>query len=976
LSVALAADTPASATIPKSATSVEFLKINFTAGTEGAVNITNLIFHRGGLGSADDFEDLYLYEGTTRLTDGRSVSAATNNVTFSGLSINIPSGTTKAISLVADMSDTETTPTNYFELVSADSITSDASVITGIFPIKGSTMTLSNAAEVGTITIAALADPANPKVGAKGATIAKFSLTAADEDMTLNELRLIVKGTIDNDDLTNLVLKIGNVELATDDALSNKGYMEFVLDAPYAFEDGDTKNFSVVADVAGEDGDTIEIYLDENTDLVAIGTDYGYGCGVDKDDYDGSEADKESDVELEAGQVTLAFNGPAASDVGTDTNDTVLMDFSITAQMFVTVKEMKVNINGTDLYQGDTVWSITDLKIKNKDTGVTVQGPEELDVTTGDTTDILTFTEDYDIQAGETLNLQITGDIGTEASGVADGDEFYVTIDISELDIEDANRDAVTDIVPSGDIEGNIMTVETSDLSIDLASTPTSKTYVTGKTGVEAVGFIFTATEASDLEITDLILTGYIACETASASDMDAGKDASASIQLKDIISAVSIYEGTDKIAGPETVTADTGVVTFDGFSWTIPAGESKTLTVKVDISTTAPYTGDDDLFAFDIDDVSDDITVYDSDGNALTLEDTDDQPNGATDPTIYQTIASAGSLDIVAASDQPDDGIVIAGDENVVLNKVKFTSENEAFVVEKISVYLDDTTDVGDIKNVIIEYPTETGTRTQSTTLEQSTASASFSGMTFYVPKDDSAVLTIKADLNTIADGATSGHDFSLDFRDYNFKAVGQSSSEILEQDDTGIDSVEGGTMYLFRTKPTFAKQDIPGFTGDLIPTTQKVAVFTITADDNSDLVFSDASGSLEFEISASSSGDDTNGSLILYDWNDNVIASSGTIDIDDTATVSFNFNIEGALDGGDKVTIPAGETKTFYIKADLTDFSGDGDYFKLRLEDDDGDEVKFIDDDRADYDAERTIPANTAPGLDIDFETFVNPS
>ena len=969
LNVSLASDTPASATIPKSATSVEFLKVNFTAGSEGAVTITNLALHRGGLGSSDDFDDLYLYENTTRLTDGRSVSAASNTVTFSGLSISIPSGSTKAISLVADMGTTATTPTNYFELVSASGITSDAVSVGGTFPIKGNTMTLSNAATVGEITIAALSDPANPKVGARGATVAKFSLNAASEDMTLNELRLIVKGTVDNDDLTNLVLKRGTEELATDAALSSKGYMEFVLATPYAFEDGDTKNFSVTADVSGEDGDSVEIYLDENTDLVAIGTDYGYGCGVDKGDYDGSEADDESDVDLEAGQITIAFNGPVATNVGLDTNDTVLMDFSITAQMFVTVKEMVVDIDGTDLYTSATYdKAIQDLKIKDKDTGVTIQGPEELDGTDDDDQPI-TFTEDYDIQAGETLNLQITGDIQDDNS-VADNDWFRATIDVSGLDIEDANRDSVTDIVPNSDIEGNALTVEEAALSVTLSAIPTSKTYVTGQAGIETVGFIFTATEASDIEVTDLTVTGYIADLAASVSDMFIGVNASSSVYLKDIVSAVYIYDGTDLIDGPEIV-EDDGDVIFDGFSWTISAGESKTVLVKTDISTTAPYDSSSDYFAFDIDDVSADITCYNDDGDAVSVSLTDHVNDGLNsdtlaDPTIYQAVAAAGSMTIEASADQPEAGIVIAGDTGVVFNKLDFTATDEAFVVEKVQIYLDDTTDVADILQITLSYPTKTGSRDQNANIEHSTASASFDGMTFYVPKDDTAVLTIKADINGILDGATSGHQFSIDFRENGFKAMGQASSEELEYDDTGIDEVTGNTMTLYRTAPTFAKIPISGHTGALIPTTQTVAQFSITADENHELNFTSASGSLKFDVIAS--GGNTNETdLYLYDWNDDIVASNVDQDLNSgTTDLAFIFEEQD-------VVIPAGQTKPFYIKANLQYFDDDGDYFQMRLEDDDAADIEFVDDDRAAHDVKRQGPADQIPGLDIDFETFI---
>jgi len=987
LSVALAADTPASATVPKSGTSVDFLKINFTAGSEGAVSITNLVLHRGGLGSTNDFDNLYLYEGTSRLTDGRSVSAATNNVTFSGLGISIPAGTTKAITLVADMGTTTTTPTNYFELVSDDSITSDASSITGTFPIKGNTMTLSNAATVGTVTIAALSDPANPKIGAKGATIARFSLAAANEDMTLNELRLVVKGTIDDEDLTNLVLKRGTEELATDAALSAKGYMEFVLATPYAFEDGDTKNFEVVADVAGESGDTVKIYLDEDMDLVAIGSDYGYGCAVTRTTYDGTTADTDSsDVTLEAGQITIAFNGPATSDVGLDTSDTVLLDFSITAQMFVTVKEMDVQFTGNDLK--DTVYTIQDLKIKNKDTGVTIQGPKELsaaDSTTDDNDMTISFTEDYDIQAGETLNLQITGDIQSSTYVATGTDWFKATIDISGLEIEDANRDTVTDIVPSGDIAGNTMSVVAASLTVALASSPatsepTEHTYVTGYSGAEAVGFSFTTVEASSIEVTDLTLTAFIAEELASDSDMDAGLDAAATVYVKDVVSAVSIYDGSvdpaNLIAGPETVTT-AGLVEFDNFSWTIPADTTKILIVGVDISTTAPYDGDSDFVAFDIDDVSADITCYDKDGDVVAVANTDRTNNALSsstnaDPYVFIEASSAGTL-TTALSGVPQAALVIAGDTDVPFNRIKFTSTDEAFLVDKITVVIDDVNDNTNVKRVKIKYLNESGNSvTESTALVG--ADAVFTGCTFWVPKNGSAYLEILADLNDVFSGATSTDAFQLEFKAQlagDFHAVGQDSGELIVGTDDNIDDADAAvvtskTMTVYRSIPAFEHVAISGYTGNLIPTTQKVAIFSITANGD-DVIFNKTSGSLTFDIIAS--GQAGNTALTLYDWNDDVVASIAAFDLSSGATdKEFAFDED---QGG--IIIPKGETKELYIKANLQYFSDDGDYFQMQLNDNTAADIEWMDDDRAAYDAVRQSPTNQMPGLDIDFETFL---
>jgi len=134
VTVALASDTPAGATVPKNAMSVPMIKVNLTAGNEDAI-VTGLRFHRVGVGSTSDFANVYLYDQTgARMTTGRSVNATSNLVEFNSLNISIPANGMKSYYVYADYNSPETTGGNHaFELADAASV-----VLSGTGTVSGS----------------------------------------------------------------------------------------------------------------------------------------------------------------------------------------------------------------------------------------------------------------------------------------------------------------------------------------------------------------------------------------------------------------------------------------------------------------------------------------------------------------------------------------------------------------------------------------------------------------------------------------------------------------------------------------------------------------------------------------------------------------------------------------------------------------------------------------------------------------------
>ncbi|MBU0648654.1 hypothetical protein KJ969_00890, partial [Patescibacteria group bacterium] len=238
LSAALASDTPAGATLPQGSSANDLLKVNLTASSDGAIILTSLHVKRTGVGASADWSNLYLYEGTTRLTSGRAINASTNIVEFNNLNKTIAASATLALTLVGDVATSRTAGAEHaFEVTASTSVGTDATV-SGTFPMKGNTFTIGSATGAA-VTIIKGTSPANPTVGAVEADVATFKLTASGANVELRQVSLIQAGSVTNSDLTNLKLLNSGNTLATAATMTDDKAI-FVLDTPFSILDGNT----------------------------------------------------------------------------------------------------------------------------------------------------------------------------------------------------------------------------------------------------------------------------------------------------------------------------------------------------------------------------------------------------------------------------------------------------------------------------------------------------------------------------------------------------------------------------------------------------------------------------------------------------------------------------------------------------------------------------------------------------------------
>jgi hypothetical protein len=840
LGVVLSAETPDAVTLPAYATAASVFAIDLTAG-DTDVTFNGFTVHKKGVGALAAAMQAYLYDGDDRLTAGKSLNSSTNNIEFSNVGLKVDAGTTKTIMMKIDVDHTLASGEVQFELVDAASVKSTADSATGDFPVVSETIGLSTT-DVGTITIAKNGSTTNPKVGEVGATVAKFTLVATTEAAKLQKLGLYVTGTIAGDDVTNLKLYVSGTTdpIAEVDGINANDLAQFILDTPYEIEKGGTKSFYVTADMApGRNADTLAIYIDENTDIEAIGATYGFGMAVTKTLYMNATAGGVACASgaqttcsfstLEGGDITITSSGPTATDVAVNSKDVHLMDFSIVSVSDVTFKNLDVHLTpgsldatavGAGLLNLTTA-NYTDIKIINTDTGETLMGPvdvtsfkttdegttaiSETDVSTGTDGDISSylFTDEFSMAAGETLHLALTTDVANESA--LSTDTLYATLALAGTypQIKDVNNKTLTNsasLVPASAITAKTMTIASASLTTALAAVPVagattnnSNTYVKGQKNIKFTGISAKCGTASTCKLTDMTLTGYM--DIGNDGTFAAGVDTA--VYVNTYVGSVWVDDGEGNHVATAKSVSSAGVVTYDSLSYTIPAGKTVVLYVIGDLSSnaTAAYN-----VAFSL--ASAGITYEDKDGNTNSSS---GAVNGTTAPTTYVSTSAGGVLTASVDAATTKDNIAVAGTSDVEIARFKFSGTREAFTVKALS--LQDyqlgvaTADLGEYDNNItsikIEYTNSAGT-VETKSGYMTAGNAQFSGMDLYLAKDDDAVMKVYATIPTIASGASAGEVIQLNLALNNFEALSGSGGETYKADklDAGSALLSVGTI------------------------------------------------------------------------------------------------------------------------------------------------------------------------------------
>jgi len=756
-SVVLASDNPAAANIPYGATGISFLKFTLT----GIETLNEVVIARTGLGLASDFSAVYLYDGATRLTSARSVDIGTNKAIF--ININLAVGTGKTLTVKADIANSSAliTRQDAFNVVSIN-----GAEVSGV---NGNMMAYTNV-PIATATISNTSASWSVGMNSTEVELAKFSVqeTGGASDLIIHGITLRHDGTLDKNYIKNLVLKVGSTQLATCSALIvDKAIFSFTT--PYTLQKGKTKNFVVYGDItAGRTNETIQFYMDEDSDLNAIDGTYGYGP-ILTNNWDQSSASKTQTVTISGAQVTISFSGPAASKYNQASTAEEFLNFSISSGKNLTVKRVKLGIivksAGTGVVQSDADYGrVKNIKIVDASSGNILVGPLS-SASSGTTWSGSVDTGYYEISSD---SFEITGGTARNLSLRADIDSNFTSDRTIEMSVDFSGSNYLYDAesnqyVLAGNIipnilNGNKMTIAGASLNLVRASTPVSTTVVKGAQNVEALGIILTAGVGDSITLTRLNVRVY------GDSDGVFNNSGYGDSAANTIVQTLSLYDDAGNlIKGPVNLTL-VGTVgssggyykaEFSNLAYQISVGVQKKFLVKANLLNTFYGTK---YFALDVL-PSSDVEAEDSRSNFVdfSLQTTNFNLGSSPNPAI--TCSQAGSLTVGVDPGTPIEGIVVAGTSGTVFTKYKFSATNEAMIVKGLKLANSSAVYDRDFGNVTLSYTNSQGsTEEKNSFFAGGFASFPDGQLGIYVPKDSSTILTIKADILGTSSGAQSG--------------------------------------------------------------------------------------------------------------------------------------------------------------------------------------------------------------------------
>jgi hypothetical protein len=381
----IVAEDISSDTIPKGALT-EMLKFTVTSGDDPTSLYGFTLLH-AGLGHVSDIEGVALFEGDiltgTRVTRVTQVDNEdqTVDLRLNDTFVVAPYESQTFTAVIDFQEDAQTRAEHSFILELPSDINADQP-ISGIYPFQGPTMEI---AAVNTGVVYAEYKAVNPSevnVGDTDVVVGSVTIFAdSTEDQTLYAATFENIGTTDQFDLQNLALRRtdGTVLTTMVPEETLNGFTKFQFDPPFTILEGDKTDLEVITSVAGGASDYARMHFEEEMDIFAVGSLFGYG--INGQTYGSSvvlpaeSTTLPQRVYVSAGEVSFEINGPPAGRFSGDDNDIPLAIVEITAPPQTFVDDLFFQVTAK-LPNGNPVPEFIhlmaeDLEIRNTVTGRT-----------------------------------------------------------------------------------------------------------------------------------------------------------------------------------------------------------------------------------------------------------------------------------------------------------------------------------------------------------------------------------------------------------------------------------------------------------------------------------------------------------------------------------------------------------------------------------------------------------------------------
>jgi len=865
LSVALSPSTPAASSIIVDITNlmgqalVPFTTVNFTASSDGDVRVNTLKFKRTGISSDTSLNNMYLYDGNTKLTDGGSLSSGM--VTFNSANglFTVPAGTTKSITVKGDVSSTATAgQTIGFQLFAASDVTTNGGAVSGSFPATGNNMTVAAVSDLAKVGVATTSVPTSVEPDTQEQVVWQGTVYTSNQKVGLHYIKLTSLGSIQADDLKNFKLYDGGTLVATVAAMNSDREVIFdIMSNPINFNQGQSKSLKVLADIVKGSTRTYNFTIQEATDVVAKDQNYNvFVTPTVTSNYTSWVVLKmTTDTQIQSGTLTVTkANTSPVGNVSQDGTNVKVATFEFKATgEDMKVQNLNVKANFTSGYEG----GLDNGKLYFN--GVQVGATKDL---TENQSINFTFGSSLIVSAGTTGVLDIYADIrSATGTQITNSSQFVVSIEAGSSNVQKmASLDYTS--APSGSVPASTLSVSAAALTAAKYAAYTDQTFVAGSVMAKVGSAVLTSGSAEGVNVTSVTVS-TTALMAASTTNM----------MLKD----GSTQLGITKV--------NPGASNIFSVNLNIPASGSKVVDIYADIKSGAA--AGDMYFGLS------------AEGVGLVTNNT---VSTVAEAVLQKITVGSGGLTATVDASRPNADIVLAGTTGVLMNAVKFSAQYEDFQVQELRVVIDSNLQPH-VNSVTLEYPTQNGTATAVG--YPASGAVNFTGLTMFVPRDSSAVLKIYIDVPSLSSGTISGATGSVDFdvnAGYRHVGLGSGTTETTGTNVAATD-ITGNDMVVRKSRPTVTLVSLG--TSTLNAGEQDISKFTISAD---------AKGSIEiaklhWDVATTTAKLKAT-SPQLFESTDlgTVITASGTATFTETA---LTYSIKNPVNHA----IGAGQSKTFVL-------------------------------------------------------------
>jgi hypothetical protein len=609
LEVTLSDLTPRGTNVPYNSTSVPYLTVELTASDDSDVEVSSMTYTRLGLGDNDDFDNVWLEIDGFKVGNDKSI----NNDDIVELRFNppvvVPAGQTLIADVVASAKYTCVGSCNSggdddknvghhsrMALVSADDVASSAVNVVGDFPIEGEEMEVADY-EVSTLTFSSLGSNTTIDVGDNFIEIGKFRLlngSNTNKDVELRAVTFKNDGTAElEDNLENVALYVSGEQVSAE-SIMDGDYLTFRLDngvtGGYVLEDGDSKIFSLRADiVSAEASDTIIFKIDNYEDIV--GVEIGTSFGVKAIDSSGNNAEDSyatlSTYTIDSGDLNVSRDPSSLGnqEYSAGSNDVVMLTARLVVDQPLLVDGVYIDVasgsetggNGsaTTLAQMNAVFDNFRMFLNDQ----LVDTENDFAYKSGTTAVVTNYTLNFNTTF-EIAGTSILKVVANVADAAADGDKLKLEIASADFQSPEyiSTGDQVADSGLLGSATGSFVTVQDSIVTVtETSGLSDGDKLVAGVDDVTFMELTMDNNDSGDVNVTSMTVGANTDVNTVHST-----YGVSGSARSYENFTLAVFVDGTQQ-GSAKNLDETTGKATFNDLSVVIPSASQKEFVVVVD---------------------------------------------------------------------------------------------------------------------------------------------------------------------------------------------------------------------------------------------------------------------------------------------------------------------------------------------------------------------------------------------------------